>query len=264
MSLPALFVSHGSPMVALDHDAYTEALAGFGASLPAFRAAVVVSAHWQTPLPTGVTAAERPSLLYDFGGFPPKLYQLVHPCPGDPALAARVVERLAAGGFGARLEPARGLDHGVWVPARHMFPTAGTPIVQLALPALAPAGLLAFGRALAPLRDEGVLLVGSGGIVHNLRRLSPAKDAPVVDWARAFDDWIAAHLTTTTLDDAALAALVDYRARAPHADLAVPTSEHLDPMFVVLGAAVPGDRFDSVHASFQHGTLSMRSFALWS
>jgi len=255
--LPAVFVAHGSPMVALDDDEYTRALRGLGARQPRPRAIACVSAHWQLAGPVRVTAHPRPPLIYDFGGFPDALYRLSYPAPGAPDVAAEIVALLGAAGIAAALDPARGLDHGVWVPLRHAVPAADIPIVAVSLPAVAPNELLALGRALAPLRDRGVLLLGSGGIVHNLGRLHPDQHgAPIAPWARAFDHWVRARLETRDL-----AALADYRRAAPHAALAVPTTEHFDPLLVVAGSTGSDDQVTDVFVGFQHGTLSLRCVA---
>jgi 4,5-DOPA dioxygenase extradiol len=255
--LPALFVSHGSPMTALADDAYTHALEAFGATLPTPEAIVVVSAHWQAPWPVRVTVNARPPLIYDFGGFPPPLYRLTYPAPGAPELAARIVAALERDGVPAAADPTRGLDHGVWVPLRRLRPAADVPVVAVSLPEPAPpADLGRIGAALAPLRERGVLLVGSGGIVHNLARLGADGGGPPA-WAREFDDWVRGRLAAR--DDGALQG---YRAAVPSATLAAPTTEHLDPLFVVLGSAGPAERVVDVFEGFVHGSLSLRTFAL--
>src|SRR5262245_37130666 len=219
---PALFISHGSPMVALADDAYTRALAAFGAAHPSPGAIVVVSAHWEASSPLLATASPRPPLIYDFGGFPPKLYQLVYPCPGSPALAADVVERLGSAGIAADLDPARGIDHGVWVPLQHLYRNAQVPVVELSLPTGNAARLAAMGRALAPLRERVVMLIGSGGVVHNLGRLNwMDKDGPVEQWALAFDEWVADRVQRRDVN-----ALARFQAEAPEAARAMPTREH--------------------------------------
>jgi len=244
-------------MVALDDDAYTRALAGFGAARARPAAIVVVSAHWEASSPLLATASARPPLIYDFGGFPPKLYKLVYPCPGAPALAADIVERLRAADLPAELEPSRGFDHGVWVPLQHLYRDARIPVVELSLPTGDAALLAAIGQHLAPLRDRGVLLLGSGGVVHNLARLNWIdKHGPVEPWARAFDEWVAKRVAAR---DAA--ALARFQAEAPEAARAMPTREHFDPILFVLGAALPGDALETVYEGFQHGSLSMRCFA---
>lgn len=218
----------------------------------------MVSAHWEAPGPLRVNAAPRPELIYDFSGFPQELYRLDYPAPGSPVLAAEIVETLAAAGLHTALETARGWDHGVWVPLRLGFPEATLPVVELSLPVpRTPELLLAVGRALQPLRERGVLIFGSGGIVHNLGLLRwGGEDAPVDDWARTFDEWVMGRVLAGDLE-----ALASYRLRAPHADRAVPTSEHFDPLFVVLGAAA-GARADLIYEGIRYGNLSLRSFAL--
>ncbi len=250
----SVFLSHGSPMVAVERDAYTDALAAFGARTRP-RAVALVSAHWTTPGDTVlVTAADRHPLVYDFGGFPEALYRLTYPARGDAALAADVVARLRAAGLDARLEGARGIDHGAWIPMRIAWPDASVPVVQVSLPQLPPAGLLGMGEALRPLRDDGVLVLGSGGMVHNLRELEwEDKAAPPAEWAAAFDAWMAARLAAGDR-----AALVAYRDRAPWARRAAPTTEHLDPLFVAVGAS-GGDPLHTLPEGFHHGSLGMRS-----
>lgn len=255
---PALFVSHGSPMVALDSDAYPKALKAFGDSAAAARALVVVSAHWETEGEVRVTAAARPPLIYDFYGFPEPLYRLKYAAPGAPELASDVVARLKGAGLPAVADAERGLDHGAWVPLLHAFPQATLPVVQVSMPyGASPAEVARLGEVLRPLRAEGVLLMGSGGIVHNLRRLNfHEKNASVEPWAQAFDTWVSRKLEAR--DFSGLQQWLD----APNARLAHPRAEHLMPLYFTLGAALPEDRIASVFEGFHHGTLSMRSFAL--
>ncbi|MCP3142862.1 dioxygenase family protein [Pyxidicoccus xibeiensis] len=255
---PAVFVSHGSPMVALDADAYPQSLKALGDSAASVRALVVVSAHWETPGEVRVTASARPPLIHDFYGFPEPLYRLRYDAPGEPSLAADVVTRLKAAGLRAAADAERGLDHGAWVPLLHAFPQARLPVVQVSLPTISsPAEVARVGEVLRPLRGQGVLLMGSGGIVHNLRRLNfHDKLASVEPWAQAFDGWVAARLEAR--DFSGLQAWLD----APNARLAHPRAEHLMPLYFVLGAALPEDRLTPVFEGFHHGTLSMRSFAL--
>jgi len=253
--LPAAFFAHGSPMLAVEEDDFTAMLRRWGRGVRP-RAIAVVSAHWEAPGPVRVTGAEQPSLIYDFSGFPPELYDIRYPSPGHPALGAEIVRRLEAAGVKSALDPRRGLDHGAWVPIRHAFPAADVPMLEISLPVPRTRELLAqAGRALAPLRGEGVLLIGSGGLVHNLRRVHfEDKAAPVDPWAGDYDRWVGDRLPS--LDPAALA---EYR-QAPHAAEAVPTTEHFDPVFFVLGAALPGDRLSGLYEGFHYGNLSMRSF----
>lgn len=254
---PAAFFSHGSPMVALDSDAYPRALRAFGQSVSTARALVVVSAHWETHGGVRVTGSAAPPLIYDFGGFPEPLYQLQYPSPGAPALAEDIALRLTDAGLPTVADGSRGLDHGTWVPLRLALPEAKVPVVQVSMPRGASAEVLVrMGEALRPLRAEGVVLVGSGGVTHNLRRFSWEKQAPVEPWAAAFDAWVAERVASRHVSG-----LLAWE-QAPYARVAHPSAEHFLPLFFVLGAALPEDRLTPVFEGFHHGTLSMRSFAL--
>jgi 4,5-DOPA dioxygenase extradiol len=259
VAFPALFVSHGAPSVALDDDAYTRALGAWARGRPRPRAVVVVSAHAEALGPVRVNAAERPALIYDFYGFPPPLYALQYPAPGAPDLAREVAEAFAGASLEPSLDAQRGWDHGVWVPLRLLYPAADVPVVEVSLPVpRSPQTLLAMGAALAPLRERGVLLLGSGGVVHNLHRLLwDRADAPPEPWAAGFGAWV-----DERLEEKDAEGLADYAARAPDAALAVPTSEHFDPIFFVVGARNGRDRVESVYRGFRYGTLSLRCFAL--
>ncbi|GLH72488.1 dioxygenase [Geothrix limicola] len=240
-------------MLALDGGAWGEAISALGRSLPPVRAILVCSAHWEAPGPFRVSSAERPGVMHDFGGFPESLYALDYPAPGSPELAAEVVTLLTDAGWEAVLDPRRPLDHGAWVPLRYLAPEARIPVVQLSLPVpRSPEQLLAAGRALAPLRERGVLILGSGGIVHNLRRLDWAEGSGPQPWAAAFEGWIRERLAQR--DEAALA---DWR-QAPGAAESVPTSEHLDPLFVALGAT--GGPPSPLFERWQLGSLSLTSY----
>lgn len=231
----ALFVSHGSPMIALDEQGdFARALRAFGDANRPRRAVVVVSAHWWT---RDLRVTASPRLLDDFGGFPDELYRIEYPCRGDAALAAEI-----AALTGARAEE-RGLDHGAWIPLRFIFPRADVPVVQVSLPRQDRHALRALGEKLASI--DGTLLVASGGIVHNLRLVHfEDEHAPAGAWARAFDDWVYEN-AGPDLDPML----------GPFHELAVPTPEHFDPLHVVLG-----ERGELVHASMLYGNLSMRTF----
>lgn len=252
---PAAFVSHGSPMVAVESGAFQDALRNFGASLKP-SAILVVSAHWDSGATISITSGERNTLIYDFGGFPRDLYELKYDAPGSPALA-REVASLLQPHFQLVLDPHRGLDHGAWVPLRLMFPTAEIPVAELSIPtSLSPQTLFEIGRLLEPLRARGVLILGSGGIVHNLRTVDfRNQHSPAQSWAADFDRWFAE--TIAARDDEAL---FNYRS-VPNAPLAVPTPEHFVPVFVVLGAARNSDALAIIYEGFEYGTLSMRSFS---
>lgn len=252
MSMPTIFVSHGSPMLILEDRPARAFLASLGDILPRPSAIVAVSAHWDTDVPA-VSTARRPETIHDFYGFPEALYALRYDPPGAPQLADRIA-RLT----GAAHDPHRGLDHGAWVPAKLAWPQADIPIFQLSVQSdLDVAHHIALGRKLAPLRDEGVLVMGSGSATHNLRALVRGPDDSEPEpWARAFDDWLA-----DTLEKGDEAALADYRARAPYAREAHPTDEHLLPLPVAFGAAGEGARGRALHRSFTLGNLSMASYA---
>ncbi|WP_298726483.1 class III extradiol ring-cleavage dioxygenase [uncultured Ferrovibrio sp.] len=254
--LPTVFVSHGSPMLTLEpqhaaHQFLRQAASHW--SRP--KAILAVSAHWETAEPE-ISATARPETIHDFYGFPPALYQMRYPAAGAPDLAARIKTLLDQAGFRSTLDPERGLDHGAWSPLTLIYPDAGIPVLQLSLQSqLGPAHHVALGRALAPLRDEGVLIFASGSLTHNLRLLDWRGQSGVMPWAQEFADWM--HDRLTSRDDAAL---IDYRRQAPHAVAAHPTDEHLLPIFVALGAATPEKPAERLHASFTMGSLAMDSY----
>jgi 4,5-DOPA dioxygenase extradiol len=237
-------------MSALGGDAHWAALKKFGDAHKDARAIVIVSAHWQTRGPTRATSWEHAPLVYDFGGFPEELYKITYPAPGDPSLAARIP--------GAVPEVNRGLDHGAWVPLRLAWPEAKIPVVEVSLPADDAHAAFDLGRALRPLRDDGVIVIGSGGIVHNLGLVHLSeKNSGVDPWAADFDRWVAARLEARDVEG-----LFAYETSAPEAALAVPSPEHFNPIFVTLGASWPEDRLETIYEGFHYGNLSMRSVAL--
>ena len=256
--MQVVFVSHGSPMVAIETGVYQEALERFGCEQRP-EAIVVISAHWESGDTVRIASAAKHHLIYDFGGFPGELYELQYGASGDPRLARRIDGMLRDADVPSALDAARGLDHGVWVPLRLMYPKADVPVVELSIPTTrSPAELLRIGELLSPLRSEGVLILGSGGIVHNLGRLNwRHRDGPAEEWALDFDRWFAAKLEAWDIDG-----LLRYQQAAPSAALAVPTNEHFHPVFVALGAARGQGRIEGIHEGFQYGTLSMRSFAV--
>lgn len=250
---PVLFLSHGSPFLAQDQGAYRKALEAEGKRLNP-EVVLVISAHWETEGRARVGAAAQPGLIYDFSGFPPELGQLTYPCPGDPAWAKRIRSALWESGPGVQLDPQRGLDHGAWSPLRSLLPEARIPVLQLSLPRpRTPKLLLSMGRALASLRGEGLLIVGSGGLVHNLRRLG-AQNAQPEGWARDFDAWLAGRLALGDPE-----ALQNWEA-GPYAQQAHPSPEHLDPLFICQGAAGPGAP-RTLFEGWEFGNLSLRCLA---
>ncbi|MFO1059513.1 MAG: class III extradiol ring-cleavage dioxygenase [Dongiaceae bacterium] len=251
-ALPVLFVSHGAPTLVMEEIPARDFMAGLAGHLPRPRAILSVSAHWLARVPT-VSRAQRPETIHDFYGFPDALYRLDYPAPGAPALADRVTALLGEAGLPAAADPTHGLDHGAWNPLLLIYPAADIPVAQLSLVAGAgPQEHVALGRALAPLRGEGVLILASGGAVHNLGQFRVDRHRPA-DWAVSFEAFLADGVAAG--DVAGLAA---YRSR-PDGRLAHPTDEHLLPLFVALGAAA-GDPGQAMHRSFAHGSLSMASF----
>lgn len=260
MMLPTLFISHGAPTLLLSDAPAKGFMAGVPAELPERpRAIVMVSAHWETRSPM-VTAPGALATIHDFGGFPRALYEMRYPANGDTAWTERVLEVLSVAGFPAGVDPRRGLDHGAWVPLMLMYPEANVPVIQLSVQyAQGVAHHLALGRALAPLREEGVLIVGSGSFTHDLSSFSAHRgfeDYAEPEWVTSFADWFDAALVSSRIDD-----LVGYRDLAPNARRNHSTEEHLMPLFVALGAAGEGAHSKRLHASTTHAVLRMDAYA---
>ncbi len=259
MTMPSIFVSHGAPNLILHDAPVRDFLKSYGKSLEQPKAIVIVSAHFMTREPT-VVVDEKPGMIYDFGGFEPELYQMVYPAPGAPELAERVAGLLDAAGLTVRGVQNRGFDHGTWVPLKLMYPDANIPVLQLSVqPKADPEHHLKVGRALAPLREEGVLVIGSGSFTHNLGEvftssgLAPV-DAPAKDWMIEFREWMDQKIAANDTD-----ALVHYRTKAPHAVRNHPTDEHLLPLYVALGAG-EGDKPERIHYSYQYGALALDAY----
>ncbi|MGE8347125.1 DODA-type extradiol aromatic ring-opening family dioxygenase [Pseudomonas helleri] len=248
--LPSLYISHGSPMLALEPGESGPALKRLAAQFAKPKAIVLLSAHWEST-DLRVASHPAPETWHDFGGFPRALYAVQYPAPGDPALAARIVQLLATHGLPAQLDAKRPFDHGAWVPLSLMYPAADIPVVQVSLPSqLGPAGLHEVGQALASLRSEGILIIGSGSITHNLRELDwQAGPESVEPWAKAFRDWMIEKLAA---DD--VAALHQYRQQAPFAAKNHPSDEHLLPLYFARGAGGP---FSIAHQGWTLGALGM-------
>lgn len=224
--MPVVFAAHGAPPL-LDDAAWMGELAAWARAMPRPRSILMVSAHWEER-PTTLGATRTLPLVYDFHGFPERYYRTEYPAPGAPELAARVRALLRQNALAVHEDPERGLDHGAYVPLVAMYPDADVPVLQISMPGLDARALLELGRALAPLRDEGVLVFGSGFLTHNMRfAFRPGVPA----WARAFDAWAADALARFDVE-----ALVDFQARAPAVELALPTWEHYAPVLVAAGA----------------------------
>jgi 4,5-DOPA dioxygenase extradiol len=250
--MPTIFVAHGSPLL-LDDAAWVDELGHWARAMPRPKSVLMISAHWlDEPITLG--AARTVPLVYDFYGFPQKYYDVTYPAPGAPKLRERVRELLTSAGPVAD-DPARGLDHGAYIPLIAMYPEADVPVLQISIPTLDPRSLVALGRALTPLRNEGVLVVGSGFLTHNMRALEWGANATTPSWASEFDAWAREALQHRDVD-----ALVNYRERAPGVRLALPTHEHFVPALVAAGASL--DMPDPVHfpiTGFAYGSFTKRS-----
>ncbi len=258
MRAPALFIGFPSPLLVKD-DEYVKALRRCGIQLRAPRGIVIASARWHTVRPRRVTGSQSPQKLHDYGDYPKWLESLRYPCPGAPVLAATVVDLLAHAGMPAVVDAGQGLDYASWMPLSLLYASAKVPIVEVSLPAGgSPEDMMAVGRALAPLRAAGYMLVGTGAVVwYPHRARHDQRDAPPEGWARAFDEWVNDRLQALDIDG-----LSSYRRNGPHAHISAPTPEYLDPLYFVLGANLQGDRILTLFEGFHAGSLSMRTCLL--
>jgi len=249
--MPALFIAHGAPPL-LDDAGWVRELHDWAEQLPRPRAILMLSAHWEER-PVTIGATRTLPLIYDFYGFPAHYYEQKYAAPGAPELAAEV-RGMLGGAYPTADDPERGLDHGAYVPLVAMYPEADVPVLQISLPGENPAELFALGRALAPLRDDGVLIVGSGFITHNLRTVVWEGAVAPPSWATEFDGWVADALVRRDVD-----ALLDYEKKGPGVQMALPTREHFVPLLVALGAASDGDSIEFPISGFWLGSLTRRS-----
>jgi 4,5-DOPA dioxygenase extradiol len=256
--LPTVFISHGAPTFALEPGVVGPRLTALGRMLPRPEAVLVVSPHWMTPLPR-VGHATQPDTIHDFGGFDPALYQLSYPVRGHAALARRTLERLTLAGWPTQADERRGLDHGVWVPLMHLYPQADVPVFQVSLPSrLGAPQAWAFGQALGPLADEGVLIVGSGSLTHNLHEFRGA-DRPAEPYVATFAMWVGEVVRAG--DHARLLRTLE---DAPQARRAHPTTEHFWPLLVAAGAAAGVGALPPamvIEGGITHGMLAMDAYA---
>jgi 4,5-DOPA dioxygenase extradiol len=251
---PVLFISHGAPTFALEPGQLGPRLHALGAQLTQVKAVLVVSPHWQTR-GVSVSTDAKPETIHDFGGFPARLYDLRYPAAGAPEIAERAAQLLGDAGFATKLDPGRGLDHGAWVPLYHLLPQAQIPVFQVSMPYdLTTEQSVQLGKALAPLREEGVLIVASGSMTHNLREFRQGVSQPA-GYVQEFSEWI----KTAVLANA-VQPVVNYRAEAPHAQRAHPTEEHFLPLLVAMGAQSDGESAQLLAGGIEHGMLSMDSF----
>lgn len=259
--LPTLFVPHGAPTFALRPGMAGAAIHRFAQQLPSPRAIIMVSAHWDTDVPV-VGTATRLETIHDFWGFPEALYDLRYPASGCPEAAQMVVQALERVGLPVEQDARRGLDHGAWVPLRLMFPEADVPVIPLSLQSRGgPAQALRLGRALAPLADQGFLVVGSGSLTHNLRdfQLANLQGGATPAYVRDFADWMGARLMAGDTPS-----LLDYREQAPEARRAHPADEHLLPLFVAYGAGFSGEmapQVERIYAGIDDHVIAMDAFA---
>lgn len=253
MTLPSLFLAHGAPDLPFSTTparAFTQTI---GQRFSGLRAILVISAHWEARVTT-IGTAPAPETIYDFGGFDDRLYGLTYPARPSTDVIGDVAKALDAAGIAHAEDALRGYDHGVWIPMLLAFPKAEVPVIQLSLRwGASAAENYALGQALAPLRDKGVLIVGSGATVHNLRALA-REGSPAADWSRAFDDWIVSGVESGDVDQ-----LLQFPAAPATARMAHPTSEHLMPLYVALGAG--GGKGTALHRSFSWGSIGITSFA---
>jgi 4,5-DOPA dioxygenase extradiol len=252
---PAVFIGHGSPMNIVRDNAFTRSLTELGEQVGKPRAVLVVSAHWLTPGETKVAVNPGPPVIYDFGGFPEELYRVKYPAPGAPGVARQFAAEVSS--IAIHEDHEMGLDHGAWSIMRYMWPLADVPVFQMSIDyGKPPAYHYELGKQLQRLRKKGVMILGSGNIVHNLRRISWEENDPrVPDWAQEFDAW-----TKEKLEAGDYSALQDYQELGMVAKLAVPTNDHYLPMLYTLGALDEGQGIRFTHESFQNGSISMRSF----
>jgi 4,5-DOPA dioxygenase extradiol len=252
--LPSVFISHGSPMHALEPGAAGEAWKALAQRLPRPRAILIASAHWETNLPM-LTGNPRPETIHDFSNFPEPLYRIRYPAPGAPEVAQRAQALLKEAGFTAGIDGCRGLDHGAWSPLLYLYPEADVPVVQISVqPAFGPRHHVEVGRSLRKLSEEGVLIIGSGHMTHNLRDWSRGAGAPA-PYAREFQQWVKQKLEEKDVDS-----LVDYRTRSPHGARAHPTDEHFLPLFFALGAAPEKSRPERIYDAIESGVLAMDAY----
>jgi len=254
--MPVVFVGHGSPMNAVQDNEFTRALGAFAKTIPRPKAVLCVSAHWMTD---GIflTGSAKPVQIYDFYGFPRELYEVIYSPEGSPTLAKEMLKLLSV--FKAGLDTEWGIDHGAWSVLKHMYPESDIPVIQLSLDAERPeAGHYEMAKKLADLRQEGVLILGSGNIVHNLSMIGPDQfSKKVTPWAVEFDRYV-----KNALDSGDDGLLINYAENNPNADYAVPTNEHYLPLLYVCSLRKKGEKLNYFYEGFQHSSLSMRGFSI--
>jgi 4,5-DOPA dioxygenase extradiol len=253
--LPSFFLAHGTPALVLENNEYTRFLRMLALQLPLPKAVVIFSSHWESHRQL-ISAAVQYETIHDFFGFPEQLYQITYPAKGDITLAYYIQSLLSEEGIGSELNDTRGLDHGSWSLLTLMYPSADVPVIAMSVqPNLTPEEQYRIGKALAPLRNDNVLIIGSGGTVHNLEQLDWTEAAEAQTWASTFDCWLAEQLETWHLDE-----LFDYEYRGPYARRAAPSPEHFAPLLLAMGAADVGKKAKLLHRQYQFGTLSLSAW----
>lgn len=254
--MATLFISHGAPTLAIEDGPAHQFLIDCGKRLRKPKAILMLSAHFEAAIAT-VTTSLSPPTIHDFRGFPKALYDITYPAAGNPLLAQRVTELLQTGGIPVRANPTRGLDHGAWVPLRLMYPNAEVPVVQLSIDSRqGPMYHFRLGEQLRPLRDEGVLIIGSGGATHNLQQVFQyATGDGMPEWVEAFREWLAETIEKDQRDG-----LAKYRLRGPYAAQNHPTEEHFLPLLSAMGATEPGESHQRIHKSETYGALAMDAY----
>ncbi|MDQ6418925.1 class III extradiol ring-cleavage dioxygenase [Paenibacillus sp. LHD-117] len=249
--MPSYFFAHGAPSIVLEHNDYTDLMKNFAAHTPNPKAIVLFSAHWEQSVQT-VSAVGEYSTIYDFGGFQDELYQMTYPAKGDRNLSDSIQSLFAKHGIESVLDEERGLDHGAWAVLKLLYPDADIPVVALSVNRyLTNEQQYQIGKALSALREQDVLIIGSGGTVHNLRGLNWRSEG-IDDWAEAFDNWLQSKLESWDTE-----ALFNYRELAPYAQEAVPTSEHFIPLLLAMGTGDASRQAKLIHRSYQYGNLSL-------
>lgn len=253
--MPTLFIGHGSPMNAIEKNQFTDQLVEIGKGLPKPSAILMVSAHWQTR-GSWLTAMDKPRTIHDFFGFPQKLFDQQYPAPGSPHLAQKISNEVDEPEIG--MDNQWGLDHGTWAVLKHIFPDADVPVVQLSLDATQPIAYhFELAKKLQFLREQGVLIMGSGNIVHNLQRIQWDEKAPAYDWTLEFDEWVKSKLINRDYQS-----LIDEPLKSSAGKLSVPTWEHYLPMLYTIGASDSKDELQFDYEGIQNASVSMRSFRL--
>ncbi|HBI03962.1 MAG TPA: dioxygenase [Paenibacillaceae bacterium] len=249
--MPSLFIAHGAPTLVLEDNTYTRFLKEYARNLPKPKAIILFTAHWESPVPL-ISGVQQYDMIYDFYGFPDEMYRMVYSAKGDPNLAIKIQEAFSNQGINSQIDVSRGIDHGAWVVLQLLYPQADIPVVVLSVnPALSPGEQYNLGKALSKLREEDILIIGSGGTVHNLRAVN-WRGTSVDNWAMEFEDWIKDHVEKWDLPP-----LFDYEKKAPFAAQAVPRNEHFIPLLLAMGAADSSRHATLLYREFQFGNLSL-------